>query len=311
MTFDNTTAQYKLDLSNGLSEAIFATVDDVKIWTLNGLILNQYPTDLTLIGSILTQTLADGSVLDVNLSSLSGSSVNKYPTSLTYTSLSKVLEITLSDSSKLSTSITFTDVNVSSLVFNGVTNLMSLTETDGSLHTADLSSLSADTNTTLRSVSYATETKILSIQDSDLTTITVDLTNSQIPWTSIGSVDDSIGSFDVTYTTSPYIIPHLLGNVTLMLDTNPATCPAGLALPKISDTVMGWECNMLIYDSSGNVGSKSISVDGNTASMYNDISDPLHLIAPYGELTSTMILECGHFYRIKKINSNFYLMHYK
>jgi hypothetical protein len=96
----------------------------------------------------------------------------------------------------------------------------------------------------------------------------------------------------------------------MLLNIADTTVPVTLYLPRIDDVDMGWECTVLVYDTSGSNTSKAIAVSGGGYSIYSDMIDPLPTTSPYSSLTNTVNLEKGHFYRIKKVSSNFFLIHY-
>jgi hypothetical protein len=120
MAITTTTASYKIDLSNGLGFSLYTTADEIKTWTLDGLLLDKYPTAVTLVGTLFTQTLADSSTLTVDLNSLT--STSKVPTGLAYSDGTDLLTLTLSDSSSFVTSIPNSNTDISSFVWTDATN---------------------------------------------------------------------------------------------------------------------------------------------------------------------------------------------
>lgn len=305
------TADYQIDISQGQDTSFYTTPNEIKVWSLDGLVLDKYPTALSLAGNILTQTLFDGSLLTADLSSLS-TGLDKFPTGLSFNNGTDVLTLTLDDGSTLTAVITSTDTSVTGLAFNTSTNIMTLSESSGSTFTADLSSLSATAadNSIISSV-YDPLTTSLTQSKPDLTSVVTDL-SALGKWYSIGSTGDLVGTFDETYNSLGNVaIPSNRGNVMITLDLSTGARPLSIVLPAIASTPMGWECNILTYDT--NVGGTINLTTDTPGSMFTYISDPLSaltVVSPYTGLGSTITLEAGHFYRIKKVNSEFFLAHY-
>tara|TARA_R110000851_G_scaffold81788_2_gene179456 strand:- start:1436 stop:2353 length:918 start_codon:yes stop_codon:yes gene_type:complete len=305
MAITTTTASYKIDLSNGLGFSLYTTADEIKTWTLDGLLLDKYPTAVTLVGTIFTQTLADSSTLTVDLNSLT--STSKVPTGLSYSDGTDLLTLTLSDSSSFVTSIPNSNTDISSFVWTDASNTLTITENDGTVFSTDLSNL----DKAVVSGTHVTATETLTLTNADATTVDIDLTILSNTQYSIGSSLDTIGTFDAKYTTADFIIPSTVGDIMMLGDLSTATVPITLSLPAVAEVPMGWECTIFTYDSAGTGLTSLLTVDGGLTSIYNDILDPFNGLSPYSNLISTLGIEPGHLYRIKKVSSQFYVIHYR
>ena len=309
MALSTITADYKIDISNGQSTAVYTTPNEIRSWTLESVSEDKHPTDLTLEGTLLKQTLADNSILTVDLTSIAGEALT--PISLSFNQTSNILTLTLNNNSTLVTNLTELDTKPASLNFDTNTLVLSLTSSDATAIATDLSFLE-NIDTVVSSGSFDNLTGNLTLTNTDATSVDISL-NTLSSWYSIGSSADTRGTFDLRYTTADnLIIPSDNGNVMIMLDLSAPTTPASISLPDVTTTPMGWECNILTYDSEGTsqyITMQSVVTD----SILNDLTDPLSNLGlgdVYGNLTSTVNLEAGHFYRIKKVNSTFFLVHY-
>jgi hypothetical protein len=272
MAITTTSADYLLDLSNGLSASVYTTPNEIKTFTLDGLILDQYPTAMGLSGTILNLTLADGTVLPTELSSLTGTATSTTLSSVSWAA--DVLTVSMTDGASDTTAIVLEDTSVDSFVFEDTNNTLTLTQDNlGAGFVVDLSPLANE-------------------------------------WDSVGSALDVDGTFNIKYTTAAFEISSANGNVSMLLDMSAATKPATLSLPPLIDTPMGWECSILTYDSAGTAGTIVMDVSGSVQGMLQDQVDPTPLTSPYPLLTGAQTIEPGHFYRIKKISSEFYIIHY-
>lgn len=309
MALSTITADYKIDISNGQSTAIYTTPNEIKSWTLESVSEDKHPTDLILEGTILKQTLADNTILTVDLTSIAGEALT--PISLSFNQTSNILTLTLNNNTTLVSNLSELDTKPASLSFDTNTLVLSLTNSDATSIATDLSFLE-NTDTTVSSGVFDITTNNLTLTNSDATTVDISL-NSLISWYSIGASNDIKGVFDIRYTTSDdLIIPSTNGDVMIMLDVSASGAPSSISLPDVTTTPIGWECNILVYDSEGSAQYKTLAAV-TTDSILNDITDPLSNLTlgdPYGSLTSTVNLESGHFYRIKKVNSTFFLVHY-
>lgn len=302
MAINSTSAEYKLDLSNGLSTSIYTTPNELKTWTLSTIQTEKYPTSMTLSGNILRLTLADTTVLTTDLTPLIGTS-SVYPTSMNFNNTSRLLTIALSNSTNLTSTI-----NDSVLQSATLTNkVLTLTNTNATSTTVDLSPISDNSVIT---GTYNQSTEVLTLVKKDSSTVNVNLIGTRNKHYSIGSVLDTTGTFDATYSTVSYTIPNNQGNIAMLLNIADTTAPVSLYLPRLEDVYIGWECNILVYDTSGVNTNKPIGISDGTYGLYNDMLDPLPTTSPYSNLTNSINLEKGHYYRIKKVSNKFYLIQY-
>lgn len=238
MALNETTAEQLIDISNGKSSITYTTPNEIKNWTLDNLVLDKYPRSLAFIDNTLIQTLADNSTLTVDLSSLSD---------------------------------TFTDTSVSSGIYNLETESITLTKSDASTVSVDVSAIKK--------------------------------------WYAIGSSLDVVGEFDQKYTdTASLLIPSNKGNVMLMLNLD--SPPTLLLLPAIASVPIGWECNILTYGTTPSIVLNSDTPNTIFNDLTDPFTQLTVSANPYSSLTTTVNLETGHFYKFKKVNSAFFLGYY-